>query len=145
MYLFTALLEHIDKNPIVFQFPSSLPLYFIPQFSPFFLLTAEFSQCVLHACSALHILSLASLYVCLSSSLYLFLLCLTAGNLKLYFFCSLPLLFCLSLSLYDSLYFIISLKRLCVLLCRGPNFRTPIPPDCAPLSLLFSSFCPSPL
>lgn len=132
--IFTALTEHhVDKSPIVFVFPASLPLCFIPRFSPF-----SHSLCSLlssHNVCYIHIQHLTSLRV--SPSLSLFLL----GIKSYHHFPALFLSFSPSLSPVMASSNPLSLSdNSVVLLWGGPNFRTAIPFWLCPSHLAFFFF-----
>lgn len=150
--LFTALLwHHIEENPIASLCPPSLLLSFIPPslsslHSPILSTYCwVFSMC---SHSALPIPPLSSSmrpslhhYLCFCCAILL-------GSQRYHHFPALFFSLSPSLPLFMTPSNPLSLSNDCVvLLWSGPNFRTGVPPDCAPLSLhlssLFSTFCPS--
>lgn len=132
--IFTALTEHhVDKSPIVFLFPASLPLCFIPRFSPFS--HSLYSLLSSHNVRYIHIQHLASL--CVSPSLSLFLL----GIKSYHHFPALFRSFSPSLSPFMTSSNPLSLSdNSVVLLWGGPNFRTAIPFCLCPSHLAFFFF-----
>lgn len=132
--IFTALTEHhIDKSPIVFLFPASLPLCFFPRFSPFS--HSLYSLLSSHNVRYIHIQHLTSL--CVSPSLSLFLL----GIKSYHHFPALFRSFFPSLSPFMTSSNPLSLSDNSeVLLWSGPNFRTAIPFCLCPSHLAFFFF-----